>query len=336
MINVVFVNLVTILNISTSDGNTRVDHSNLREGVRRLKMAMSDEHRKVKSFLVKMLLVPLIKNALSLAFIRSREIIVVEPYNGLSNRMRSINSGLALSKKANKPLVIIWRNDDYFNCPFNKLLTLPGQVKVIDCQYGLMSFIQRFRALLYRVYSDRVIIETSATDRAGEDYLSIALRHRSVYIGTGYKFYEYPNFNDLKPIKDIQKDVEEVANKFGDNTIGVHIRRGDHGPASLYSKTDYFIAMMKDEINKNKNVRFFVASDSAEEKERLRQLFGERVITYSVKSFDRNSINGNQAALVELLSLSKTKKILGSYYSSFSSVASEINDIKRVVVVKGR
>jgi hypothetical protein len=46
----------------------------------------------------------------------------------------------------------------------------------------------------------------------------------------------------------------------------------------------------------------------------------------------RDSTHGVQEALIDLYCLSKARKVLGSYLSSFSQVASEISGIEEIIV----
>lgn len=83
---------------------------------------------------------------------------------------------------------------------------------------------------------------------------------------------------------------------------------------------------MKEEIKMNNDVCFYLASDSMEEKKRLTAIFGDRIITHW-KPVSRSTPEGMQDALVELYTLSRTQKMIGSYYSSYSETAAEIGNI---------
>jgi len=74
---------------------------------------------------------------------------------------------------------------------------------------------------------------------------------------------------------------------------------------------------------------FFLATDSPEEEQDMKKLFGDRIITFA-KKLDRNNPEAIQDALVDLLCLSKTRKIIGSFYSSFSDIAADIGYIEFV------
>ena len=56
----------------------------------------------------------------------------------------------------------------------------------------------------------------------------------------------------------------------------------------------------------------------------LKKLFGNKIISFSAHK-DRNSAIGIQDALADLFLLSKTSRIWGSFYSSFSEIAAKLN-----------
>ena len=102
--------------------------------------------------------------------------------------------------------------------------------------------------------------------------------------------------------------------------IGMHIRRGDHTTPTLGSPLSLFISKIEEEVTLDPNTYFYVASDSFSEKKKLKDLFGERIIT----RFDEVIVD----ALVELYTLAHTSKIYGSLASSYSSLAAELYSIK--------
>lgn len=90
---------------------------------------------------------------------------------------------------------------------------------------------------------------------------------------------------------------------------------------------------MKSEIETSPKTRFYLATDSPEVKSAMKEEFGERLIM-SDGVINRNSEDGIINAAVELYSLAKTSKILGSYYSSYSEMAARLGKIKLEVIKK--
>ncbi|MCI0498062.1 MAG: hypothetical protein L0Y36_00070 [Planctomycetales bacterium] len=116
------------------------------------------------------------------------------------------------------------------------------------------------------------------------------------------------------------------VNRFADPTIGVYIRRTDHDTVASYSPEQGFLDAMNAEISRDSQARFFLATDSPQIMSRFTALYGDRILWHA-KDYGRNSPQGIQDALIDLLCLSRTKKIIGSYQSSFSETAAQLSDI---------
>jgi len=93
---------------------------------------------------------------------------------------------------------------------------------------------------------------------------------------------------------------------------------------------------MQEAIQSDKETRFFLATDSIEEENTLKDLFKGRIIVQSDKKLRRNDPLAIKDALVDMLCLSKTKKILGSYWSSFSDTAASIGKIEIMVITRNK
>lgn len=83
---------------------------------------------------------------------------------------------------------------------------------------------------------------------------------------------------------------------------------------------------MEIEIAKDSNVKFYIATDDDAVKHEMIRRFPQRIITQFEKS-ERDSLEGMEFAVNDLYCLSKTKKIIGSLYSSYSHIASELGGI---------
>ena len=142
-----------------------------------------------------------------------------------------------------------------------------------------------------------------------------------------------PLFRIFQPIEKIQEQVRTFTDSFSRPTMGIHIRRTDNIASISQSPTELFIEKMREEISKDEDCQFYVATDSEEEKKRLKDIFGERILTLP-RAADRNSIAGMQDALVELYVLSHTRKIMGSMQSSYSETAAQISNIRCELLTK--
>lgn len=100
--------------------------------------------------------------------------------------------------------------------------------------------------------------------------------------------------------------------------IGIHIRRTDHSTAIAHSKLETFILMIQERLQENPNTRFFLATDDNEVERELKKTFGDRIVIQPDKHWGRDSEEGMESAIIDLLCLSRCKVILGSYASGFS------------------
>jgi hypothetical protein len=151
--------------------------------------------------------------------------------------------------------------------------------------------------------------------------------NHSNYIASCWRLFPDNEFySHFKPVPELQDKIDGIASKFS-NTIGLHIRRTDHRESIAHSGIDKFIVLIDKHIAANAQATFFVATDDAETETHLKNKFGERIITRKKTSYARNNEKGIQDAVVDLYCLSKTKKIYGSFRSSFSQVAGDISRI---------
>jgi hypothetical protein len=155
---------------------------------------------------------------------------------------------------------------------------------------------------------------------------------RSVYIISCNRFFQLERkYQPFKPIQSIRSIVDGLTASYSSDTVGVHIRRTDHSIATASSPEEGFMHAMDREIQQHPEVKFFLTSDSPEVMSRFIEQYKDRVIWYP-KEYTRDTQKGIQDAMVDLLCLSKTNRIIGSYRSSFSETAAQINDISAAYI----
>ena len=91
---------------------------------------------------------------------------------------------------------------------------------------------------------------------------------------------------------------------------------------------------MEEAIISNPEMIFFVSTDNESYQNILVNKFGIQRIIFHEKEFSRNKTEGIKDAVIDLFCLSKTSKIYGSYFSSFSYVAARIGNIPNEVLKK--
>ena len=262
----------------------------------------------------------------------------VDPSGGLCNRLRVLDSAIALAKAIDKPLHLIWRKNNRLNelnCNFSSLFIIPSVIKKLSEPYTphiVKKIIKKLH--LYQLKYQKTYFQKDVESLLKINYNFENFRNsRSIYISTLSKFYRNPHpFFDLVPKPEITTIVNDIVRGFDFNTIGVHIRRADNLRSKSVSTIKKFEARMNLEMTLNPTVNFFLATDDLNVETFFRGRFKNKIIVYPKREIKRSIPLAIEDALIDLLCLSKTKKILGSYWSSFTETASQINNVDLFVV----
>lgn len=263
--------------------------------------------------------------------------ITVKPYGGLANRLRVIDSSYQLAKELHQQIEVIWEMSPELNCSFNKLFLIPDDIRFIETSANSVfsKFRKKFRKLILKLgfriplgYNKYFIDDEVFSFKDNPDIINELKNYSDIYIETVHLFYKNSeSYSIFSPIQEISKSVETIKKQYASNTLGIHIRRTDNIMSIKHSPLSEFIKVMNAELEKDSNTKFFVATDSPSDEEELKSEYQDRIIT-TKKEISRNSEKGIQDALVDLLCLAATNMIIGSYYSSFSDVASYLGGIE--------
>lgn len=267
--------------------------------------------------------------------------ITLIPVGGLCNRMRAISAAISLADLFEKEqLRIIWFRDWGLNCCFHDLfhsISLPN-VQVKEATWKDILLYDRPRKK--NLYLPKIVqcllfdacLYEKTTWNPEYDYVKWKGEHNNCYLASYGQFYpaNRPLGDIFIPLTEITHRIESNTKAFTQHTIGVHIRRSDHQLAKIKSPLSAFIQRMDKAIEADKNTTFYLASDSAEDKRILKEQYGDRIIT-SANKVRRDSLEGMRDAIVDLYTLANTKKILGSYASSFSEIAAQLKGISLII-----
>ena len=152
-----------------------------------------------------------------------------------------------------------------------------------------------------------------------------------LYISTCSSFFTANHSLQLVPVKNLQQQIQALYSTFGRYVVGVHIRRTDNRYSIQGSPTSAFISRMQIEQQINPDAVFFLATDDPEEEQILKLHFPGKIITYRKKCLCRREPTAICDALIDLYCLSKTKKIIGSYWSSFSEQAALLGGCELII-----
>lgn len=256
--------------------------------------------------------------------------IIIQPSGGLCNRIRVINSAYLLAKRRGEKLIVLWKNCAELNCPFETLYQPVKEIKIINIysNWNLIKLWLQFTA--NQRFGNDDILQNKNNGVLHENFFQ-KLKKR-VYIFTWEHFYPSEDYHLFIPQSAIQEKIDHLTKQFGEHCIGVHIRRTDNMPAIDKSSTEHFIERMQAEIDAEPRTKFFLATDDIREEERLRAAFPDHMLSNQNKTLRRDSVDGMIDALIDLMCLSKSTKIYGSFWSSFTDIAADMNHIPKIIV----
>lgn len=276
--------------------------------------------------------------------------IIVEPCAGLGNRLLSLASAYHWAKRNNEELTVLWKKEEALGARFGDIFMPIQGVRCIELKdYSFKS--HPFSQLRYErcrkkyaagadFFSDTENTMDTYKEKGMEGFAGIMEKHDVKFIRAFSEFYDLDSlkspFGFITPSRAVLSRVEQTVPDGKDkDIIGIHIRRADHRICIENSPLELFIRQMEKEIEKNDRVKFYVASDDEPTIERLAGIFDGRVLYMKDKDFSRERVKGIVDAYAELLCLSRSRKIIGSFYSSYSRMAAMLSGIPLEIMQEG-
>jgi hypothetical protein len=282
-------------------------------------------------------------------------LLVMRPYGGLANRMRCVVSAQTIAQLNGLRLVMLWEQGNHFyGEDWNDLFT--DEIEHISPEYYREQLTQHpLRLSDWFEHVSGFGLKPLPSFDAGSALKTIRSQGMvidegfnsviSVFRGVGMKRLRRYRRLERSKIRrlGIHPSVLQRVNRFVENhyagheVIGFHIRRGDamlgwegDNPFAI-SSDEAFIRIMGDTARRRPRSRFYLATDCEETLGRFREQFPERIIAME-KTFVPSLLNqpkeGQQDALVEMLLLSRTSRIVGTNWSSYSQMAARIGGIR--------
>ena len=235
-----------------------------------------------------------------------RNVLIIEPFHGLGNRLRAFASAAALARKTGRELVVVWLKDHHLNSSFYPLFDTSNLTIVnFPVQHLLSNSLEDVLTYDY----NRI---------GGKDKLVLASSSLPIYVRSAYILQSQPKvseneitaeLNKLAISAQVKDRVQHLRHKLHlemagrREMIGVHIRmNGDifkdvpgiqnvdrHDPAGVARmgpvakerrRCNYaaFIPHMQRALEEKPDAVFFVSSDTREATLSLREKFGTRVL----------------------------------------------------------
>ena len=275
----------------------------------------------------------------------SEPMIIIEPCAGLGNRLLGLGSAYAVAKKLDRKLVVMWKREVGCNIRFQELFDLPFEVVEIS-ENGLkkepVAQILGDRAKKkWRNSADRFLecdeVEKIKEREGYEGLFRLIEQTPVIYLKAFGPICEVTaeSYSFVKPSKNIEEKGAYLFRELTGQCVGVHVRRTDHTEAIATSPLALFADRMKKELETAADTSFFVATDDKEVRRELKELLPDAKLIFPQSDvIDRDSKEGIEEAFIEMLALSKCRKILGSYNSTFSLLPSYIGNIPLETVHK--
>lgn len=270
--------------------------------------------------------------------------IIVQPTDGLANRMRVLAFCKKVAEECNSDLLCLWTVDGALNAPFESLFKFPG-FQVMNV-YGEQHqswrhrrWWRNIRAWLWLLKNqvnvwmprnkvDDIIQQGTEEElNAFKNLIVNALgKGDTIYLATGSYMGNYQDISFLTPVDTIMRDVAQSVSFFEhDHSYGLHIRRTDNTWAIEHSPIELFERKIEEIIKEDKQAKFYLATDDAKTAEYLCAKYGGRIL-YREKELSRRTKNGIREAVIDMWILGNMDTIYGSYWSSFSKVSGWIHN----------
>ncbi len=265
--------------------------------------------------------------------------VTVVPISGLGNRMRVVTSVVQFALQTQTQVRIAWQPAWDCQARFDELFE-PLQASCVTMEKGSLMDTPATKDNLFLPYLMRLFkfSHEERCFRPSSDmaFASLLEKYPSMYVNTCYALSPYPSAmvsQVFVPLPFIKERIDDVVSNFTKNTLGVHIRRSDNRKAILHSPLTLFRERIDAMLERGKADRIFLCTDDDNVRDFLRKRYGGRLISRNIE-LRRDKYQGIKDAVIDLWSLSQTKHILGSYYSSFSDTAAELGNVPFEIVSK--
>lgn len=269
---------------------------------------------------------------------------IIEPKNGLGNRLRALASAAVVARNTGRNLLVVWIPDDHYNCKFNEHF-VDSDLCVVSCLLKGYDPIQNLppnqynncnsfsKPVQFESCDDIYVVSATILDNVNTSW-----SQECAWLRT-----------NIQPIKSIQKQINYYKQLFEiENVFGLHIRMGQS--ADKYSFEDwskyspeqkaaaarnrgashysYFMAEMDKIWKVNPDQVFFLCADDKSIYKAFKKRYtgkqGSHIVHVPKHVYDRSAgqITG---AIIDVYLLSMCGKgLLASPWSSFSELANRL------------
>lgn len=281
-------------------------------------------------------------------------IFLIHVQNGLGNRIRVLGSSLAFASNTGREPVLIWESDKHLSGLFGDIFNASGVPFAVMNKFGPqwpLAPAAKFEAAWAKFnFYNYMVPEEKNTLMVDDKSKHIYYKAASVIKSPLTSWNEANEQILALPVRD---DIQAIVHEVGveaEDMVGVHIRNrslsediadlddyrklyGDEDTAILEkwrSKTSYlnFVDEMRALLENGTTSKFFVATDTVAVLPKLRSLLPDGTVLSIARDCDDRSAHCIKYAMADLLTLAKTKMLLGSTWSSFTECAMRLGGPK--------
>lgn len=207
----------------------------------------------------------------NLAELATLEHLIVVPRGGLGNMLRAVGAGKRLCSLTGARLTVVWEYGNY-----SALIAPDPDVEVLDRVPSHADSLRHIRMPLFSeggsAKNRRVPISEDRTILVESWFWFCASEEPVVYEKQAIAGW-LP-----EPAKAIQVTVREFAGAHFGRTVGMHIRSGDNGTSVVTTPIDDFMSEAERVVADDYTI--FLATDSVETEDVMRDRFGDRIIVF--------------------------------------------------------
>ncbi len=265
--------------------------------------------------------------------------IVVEPRGGLANRLIVLHSTIELARDWNADVIRIrWVNNEECGCDFTDIFDGIAYEYTVNniCQtqsrytelvrqhhyFGLLKKVyERITYKLFWKIHEKSSLDVSHNIVSKEErtaYLK-SIKTSTVYARTHRDYYGRYDCEGVFFSRGLLDSIDKFKCIYP-YYIAMHIRRTDNVTAISKSPTDLFFDKVQELVRSDALVKIYLATDDENIFKEMVAKYPDNIILKNVE-VSRGSKKGMQDAALEFLLLANAKKLYGSFYSSYSSVA---------------
>lgn len=249
-------------------------------------------------------------------YFKMKKLILI-PYGGLANRIRFIETAYKCTQnRADVRIIVLWMKNEDIASFATDLFDVQDEIKVINIP--AMHFIEK--AFSYVLWKAMHLCRNYYIQKEFS-FESFFNSNDPVFVCEGCdQFCEYDCLKLFVPKAKYVDAAKRITDT--DNYVSMHIRRTDNHDSIEKSPIELFISKIEEEIEKGRKV--YIASDDVTIKNELKQKYKSSILMQDIEKVSRNSYNGMEEAVIDMVCLARSEKIYGSFWSSFSIVASYV------------